>query len=87
MGLRQLSMFSSEAHTDGNWSFWRRVARLEIGASALSVYLQSLFRAVHFLTCTHWQTLTRLVLNEGLTSALDYYTISSARVDIKYHHL
>jgi hypothetical protein len=58
----------------------------ERGAGSLGL-LQSLYRAV-FFTCTHWQTLPRLVLNEGSTSALDYYyTTLSARVDIKFQHL
>jgi hypothetical protein len=58
------------------------------GASALLVSwsLQTLSLAA-FLTCTHRQTFTRLVLNEGSTSALDYYTILSAQVEQKFQHI
>jgi hypothetical protein len=59
---------------------WRPYARLK-GVSALSVSSDSLFG--RFPRCTYRQILFRLVLNEGLLSALDYYTISSAQVEPK----
>jgi hypothetical protein len=65
---------------------WRPYARLN-GVSALLVSSDSLFG--RFLTCTPQAIFFRLVINEGLISALDYYTTSSAQVEpkIKFYNI
>jgi hypothetical protein len=60
---------------------WRPDARLN-GMSALSVSSDSLFWPLSYMQSPA-NFFFRLVLNEGLLSALDYYTTSSAQVEPK----
>jgi hypothetical protein len=81
LGFGQLLMLSSEVFNGWQQELGVPTQDWSRGVGSLGLFRLS-FSAV-FPTCNHRRTLLRLVLNEGLISAIDSYTILSAQVEPK----